>query len=158
MPKIKRSEFMTFIDVDPSNESYYLLGEGVTAGKVSYNPKTTEEQYIHEDNARTSIDSYSPNMPVEQIGNNTDEIFEYLDALRIARAILEDAETTIVNVWAYESGGPTAYPAEQQAVAIQIDDFGGDAGKAVATNFTINYIGDPIPGTFNATTKVFTAS
>ena len=79
-------------------------------------------------------------------------------ALRVARATLDDAETTIVNVWAYESGGPTAYPAEKQDVSIQIDEFGGDGGTAVKINYTINFIGDPVVGTFNASTSAFSAS
>lgn len=158
MPKVKRSEFMTFIDVAPSTEDYELLGEGVKAGKVSYNPKTSEETFIHEDSATIAVEGYAPTMPVEQIADTDDPIFEYLDSLRIARAVLDDAETTVVNVWAYESGGPTAYPAEQQAVSIQVDDFGGEGGQAARTNFTLNYIGDPIPGTFNSSTKAFTPS
>ena len=85
-----------------------------------------------------------------------DACFEYLDGLRKSRAILADCETTIVNVWLYEAGGPTAYPAEQQEVSISIDDFGGAGGEATKINFTLNYIDDPVVGTFNSSTKVFT--
>jgi hypothetical protein len=158
MPKIKRSEIQTFIDVVPSTEDYELLGEGVVAGQISYNPNTLEETYIHEDNASFSVESYAPNMPVEQTAITGDAVFDYLDGLRKARAILAAAETTIVNVWMYESGGPSAYPAEQQAVVISFEDFGGPGGEAVKINLTLNYSGDPIPGTFNATTGVFTAT
>ncbi|MFH1301182.1 MAG: hypothetical protein ABIK07_08980 [Planctomycetota bacterium] len=158
--KIKRSLVQTFIDTSGplGNETYYLLGDGVVAGKLSYNPKVLEETYISEDSANISVESYAPTMPVEQTAIGGDEVFEYIDGLRIARAVLSEAETTIVNVWMYETGGPTAYPAEQQAVSIQIDDFGGEGGSAVKINFTINFIDDPIPGTFNASTSAFTAS
>ena len=76
----------------------------------------------------------------------------------VVLAVLDDAETDIVNVWAYEAGGPTAYPAEKQNVSIQIDEFGGDGGSSVKINYTINFIGDPVPGTFNANTSAFTPS
>jgi len=156
--KIKRSLVQTFIDTSGSagSETYFLLGEGVVGGKINMNPKTLEETYIHEDSASISVESYAPTMPVEQTAIGGDEVFEYVDGLRKARAVLGDAETTIVNVWAYENGGPTAFPAEQQAVSIQIDDFGGEGGTATKINFTINFIGDPVSGTFNASTKVFT--
>lgn len=157
MAKIKRSEIQTFIDV-AGDESYELLGEGVVAGQISYNPNTLEETYVHEDNASFSVESYAPNMPVEMTAVQADLAFLYLDAMRKARAILADAETTIVNVWMYESGGPTAYPAEQQAVVISFENFGGPGGEAVKMNFTINYDGNPIPGTFNASTGAFTAT
>jgi len=158
--KIKRSLVKTYIDTSGplASETYFLLGEGIVEGKIQYNPKTNEETYISEDSANISVESYAPTMPVEMTAIGGDEAFEYIDSLRKARAVLGDAETTVVNVWAYETGGPTAFPAEQQAVSIQIDDFGGPGGEAIKGNFTINYIDDPIVGTWNDSTKVFTAS
>jgi hypothetical protein len=158
MAKIKRSELLTYIDVTPDEEDYFLLGVGVISGVINLNPKTTEETYIHEDSATINVESYAPTMPIEITANNDDDVFEYLDALRKARAVLDDAETTIVNVWNYETGGPTEAPAEQQAVSIQVDSFGGDGGKAVKLTCTINYIGDPILGTFNTSTDTFSAT
>lgn len=159
MAKIKRSEVMTFLNTTPdSTATYSLIGEGVTSGAIAYNPKTTEETYIHEDSATITIESYAPNLPVESTAVSGDAVFEFIDSLRVARAVLSDAETDIVNVWAYESGGPTAYPAEKQVVSIQIDEFGGDGGQAAKINYTINFVGDPIPGTFNTSTSTFTPS
>lgn len=157
--KIKRSQVQTFLNTTPlAAATYELLGDGITTGKINMNPKTTEETYINEDTGNTSVDSYAPTMPVEATAKKDDPVFEFIDGLRVNRAVLSDAETDIVNVWMYESGGPTAYPAEKQAVSIQIDDFGGDGGQAVKINFTINYLGDPVAGTFNASTKAFTPS
>jgi hypothetical protein len=159
MGKIKRSEVKTFVNVNPSGAaSYKLIGDGVTTGAIGYNPKTSEETYIHEDSATISVESYAPTLPVEAIAVSGDDVFEFIDGLRIARAVLDDAETDIVNVWMYETGGPTAFPAEKQTVSIQIDEFGGDGGSSVKINYTINFVGDPVIGTFNATSSVFTAS
>lgn len=159
MAKIKRSEVMTFMDITPSSTATYkLIGDGVTSGAIGYNPKTTEETYIHEDSATITVESYAPTMPVEAVAVSGDSVFDFIDGLRVARATLDDAETTIVNVWAYESGGPTAYPAEEQKVSIQIDEFGGDGGTAVKISYTINFIGDPVAGTFNSSTSAFTES
>ena len=159
MSKIKRSQLMTFLNTTPeSTATYNLIGSGVTAGSIGYNPKVEEETYIHEDNATITVEGYAPKLPLEAVAVTGDPVFEFIDALRIARATLADAETDIVNVWAYKTGGPTAYPAEKQSVSIQIDEFGGDGGASAKINYTINYIGDPIPGTFNASTKAFTAS
>ena len=154
--KIKRSLVQTFIDTVPDTENYELLGEGVVSGQVNYNPKVLEETYVSEDTANISVESYAPTMPIEMTCVAGDAVFEFIDALRKTRAILGDAETTIVNVWMYEAGGPSAYPAEQQTVSIQVDDFGGEGGEATKLNFTINYIDDPVTGTFDAATKAFT--
>jgi hypothetical protein len=157
MTKIKRSEVQTFLNITPlAAATYVLLGEGVPAGDIQYNPKTSEETWVHEDSGRTTVESYNPKMPIEAVAIEGDDAFDYLDALRIARATLSDAETDVVNVWMYEAGGPTAYPAEQQDVSIQIEKFGGPGGEAAKIAFTINYLGDPVPGTFNATTSAFT--
>lgn len=156
--KIKRSLILTYMDTVPSTENYDIIGDGVVSGTINMNPKTTEETYIDEDNASINVDSYAPTMPIEATAKEDDAVFEYLDGLRKTRAVLDDCETTIVNVWNYETGGPTSAPANQQAVSIQIDSFGGDGGVAAKLNYTINYIGDPIPGTFNITTKAFTAT
>jgi hypothetical protein len=97
-------------------------------------------------------------MPIEATAKSGDDVFDFVDGLRIARAVLDAAETTIVNVWLYETPTGTAYPAEQQAVSIQIDDFGGDGGVAAKINYTINFIGDPVAGSFDTADNTFTAS
>ena len=159
MEKIKRSKFMTFMNITPSSTpTYALIGSGVTAGSIGYNPKVEEETYIHQDSATITVESYAPKLPIESTAVIGDSVFEFIDSLRISRAVLSAAETDIVNVWAYEAGGPAAYPAEKQTVSIQIDEFGGEGGSSTKINYTINFIGDPIPGTFNTTSKTFTAS
>jgi hypothetical protein len=158
MAKIKRSSVKTFILTDdtPSNEVYSLLGEGVTTGTINMNPKTTEETYIHEDTASISVDSYAPTMPVEMTAVQGDAVFSFIDGLRKDRAVLGDAETYIVNVWLYEAAVGGAYPAEKQKVSIQVDTFGGDGGAPTKINYTLNYVGDAVVGTFNPSTLVFT--
>lgn len=157
--KVKRSQVQTFLNTTPAaSATYKLLGDGVVSGKINYNPKTSEETYVHEDTATIAVESYAPTLPVEMTAMNGDDVFEFIDNLRKTRAVLGDAETDIVNVWMYETGGPTAYPAEKQDVSIQIDDFGGDGGQAAKINFTINFVGTPVAGTFNASTSAFTPS
>lgn len=154
---IKRSQFKTFLNTTPaSTATYSLIGDGVTTGEIAYNPKTTEEMYIHEDTGTTVIEGYAPTMPIEAVAKNGDAVFEYIDGLRKSRAILDDAVTDVVNVWYYETPTLGEYPAEKQAVSIQIDTFGGDGGASNKINYTINYQGDAVLGTFNPTSGVFT--
>jgi len=159
MTKIKRSNLRSFLNTGTLvSPVWSLLGLGITTGKITMNPKTTEETYIHEDNARISVDSYAPTMPVEMTAYSGDPAFEYVDAIRIGRLNQSSAETEAVNVWAYKTPGLGFYPAEKQDVSIQIDDSGGDGGTASKVNFTINYQGDPIRGYFNPTTLAFVAA
>src|SRR5512138_3912374 len=149
MAKIKRSKFKTFLNTGTvGSPTWSLLSEGVTSGLVNMNPKTTEETFIGEDNARISVDSYAPTMPVQMTANNGDAVFEYLDAKRKARSVLDDVETEVVNVWYYETPTNGYYYAEKQSVSIQVDSWGGDGGASAKLAYTINYLGDPVAGVF----------
>ena len=156
--KVKRSLFRTFLNVAPGEQEsdYALLGEGVTSAEIQYNPQTTEETYIHQDSGVTEIESYRPTMPVEQSCVAGDDVFDFIDGLRKGRAVLDAAKTDIVNVWLYEDDEAGEYPAEQQDVSIQIDSFGGAGGETNKINFTINFLGDPVAGTFDPEEGAFT--
>ncbi len=155
--KVKRSQIATFLNTTPSTTpTYGLIGEGVTSGKIDYGPETSDETYIHQDSGATEVESYKPKMPVEATAINGDSVFEFVDSLRKNRAVLDAAHTDIVNVWLYETATAGEYPAEKQEVSIQIDDFGGDGGKAAKISYTINYVGDPVKGTFDPALLEFT--
>lgn len=154
--KVKRSEFRTFIDVDPGYEDWALIGEGVTTGEIAYNPEISEEVYIHEDSGSAEVERYAPNMPIEAVAMNGDDVFEFIDGLRKNRATLDDAHTQIVNVWMYETPEGTSYPAELQEVTISIDSFGGEGGASSKINYTIHYRGDPVSGDFDTSALTFT--
>jgi hypothetical protein len=160
--KIKRSQFKTFLNTTPAaspgSETYFLVADGVVDASIDYGPKTTEETYIDEDSATISLDSYAPKMAITATAKKGDPVFEFIDNLRVNRSILGDAETTVVNVWLYETPAGTAYPAEQQAASIQIDKFGGKGGDATQIDYTINYLGDAVDGDFDTADSSFTAT
>ncbi len=156
---VKRSQFKTFLNTGTLvSPVWSLIGDGVASAEINYAPKTSSEIYIHEDSGSTIVEAYQPTMPVEAVAKNGDAVFEFLDNLRKTRAVADAATSEICNVWLYETGGPTAYPAEKQACSIQIDKFGGAGGSPAKIGYTINLNGDPVRGTFNATTPAFTAS
>lgn len=157
---MKRSAFMTFLNTTPGVEtpSYELIGDGVTELSIAYNPQSTTEQFINQDSGDTSITGYQPNAPVTQQVKKGNNVFEFVNELRKKRAIGEDAETTIVTVDAFDGSADTGYIAEQQKVSIQIDSFGGASTDPLSIGYTLNYKGDPVPGTFDAKTKTFTAT
>lgn len=160
--KIKRSKFRTFVNVTPAAEpSYRLMGDGVTDAAIDYSPQITTEQYITEDSGTNSLDAYAPTMPVDATAKLGDEVFAFVDALRKNRAIQDEALTDICNVWLYEDAldlYDTVFPAEQQAVVIAVNNFGGAANVANKINYTIHYQGDPVQGTFDIAARTFTAT
>lgn len=162
MKKIKRSLFRTFLNTTPSAETptYNLLGVNVSELSVDYAPQSESSVDIVSDSADTEITSYQPTAGVSAIATEGDPVFTFINGLRRARAVLDDACTNIVNVDLYDpvTGSEGSYVAEKQDVSIQIDSYGGEGGGALTIEYTINYRGDPVPGTFAVATKTFTAN
>lgn len=159
---IKRSQQMCFLNTTPSTTATYaLIGDGVTELTFNYSPQTTTEQYINQDSGTTEVTGYQPTAPISMIAKKGDTAYEFVNDLRKARAILSEAETDIILADAWDvavAGDLTAIPAEKQPVSIQIDNYGGAASSPLSIGYTLNFKGDSVTGTFNATTKTFTAT
>lgn len=156
--KIMRSKLAIFMDTSENAETpvWSLIGNGVTEQTIAYNPKASEEIYVHQDTGTTDIESYKPNIPTPMTAIKGDPVFDFVDGLRKTRAIGSDARTKICIVYLYETASTGKYPAEQNECSIQIDDFGGAGGESAKINFTINLIGDPVVGQFDPSAKAFT--
>lgn len=149
---IKRSQERHFLNTGTLLAPVWsLMGPGIPSAKIEMNPEVTKETIISEDNARVSVDSYAPTLPIKQTAKKGDAVFDFIDAMRKTRDILDAAETELVTVHVYEGSALGYYYAEKQTVSIQVDDFGGDGGKAAEINYTLNLIGDPVYGEFNPT-------
>ncbi len=147
--KVKRSQFATFLNTTPKGETatYSRFGKGVTSQSVAYNPTVTSEQYIDEDNATSSVDGYAPTINTPQTAYAGNPVFEFVDGLRRARAIGDDALSDILMVYLYDKQSEGVYAAEKQGVSISITDFGGDAGNPLNITYDIGFVGDPVLGT-----------
>jgi hypothetical protein len=161
MSRQKRSTIAHFLNSTPdeSAETWELLGDGITSLVMNYNPNTVEEQYVHQDTASKHVDSYAPDIPVEQAVWPGDDLYDFIDSLRQGGPVTgAAAETEIVEVRKYETPDTagTSYPATKWPVSIQIDTFGGDGGGPGMISFTINITGDAVDGDFNVSTLAFT--
>jgi hypothetical protein len=154
---VKRSLIKTFLNIGTTATPIWtLIGDGIATASIKYSPQILDETYIHQDSATIDVESYKPTLPVKASVKVGDPAFNFVDNIRMHRYVLSDARAEIVNVWLYTSPTLNQYQAERQSVSIQIDDFGGDGGKEAVINYTINFIGDPILGTFNPLTLAFT--
>lgn len=152
MKKVKRSEFAAFLNVGTKQSpSWARMGKGITSQTIAYNPSTTSETYIDEDNATTNLDSYAPTIDTPQTAYAGDAVFDYVDNLRQTRAVGSDAETEVLLVYIYDEESAGVYKAERNTAVIPIDDFGGEGGGNVVLNYTVNLNGDPTQGTATIT-------
>lgn len=156
--KIKRSKFAVFLNTATTKTTpvWSLVGDGISEMSIAYNPQTSEVTYVNQNSGTTSVESYKPTIAAPMTAIAGDEVFEYVDGLRMKRAVLDECITDCLLVYLYKDGEMGAYPAERNMCSVQIDDFGGVGGETAKLNFTVNLQGDAVSGTFNPTTKAFT--
>lgn len=140
--KLKRSAYASFLNVgSKATPSFKRMGQGISEMSLEYNAEEESEKYIHQDSATHMITGYAPASDVEQKCYKDEDIFEYVDAKRRARAIESDAETQILDVFMYDKKAEGIYGAELNDAIIVISSFSGDSiGYSVKRN------GDPIQG------------
>lgn len=163
---LKRNTLLTYVDTsqtvsEKSQEGakWALLGEGIEELTQSYNSETETKHFIHQSSGTTQIKSYAPTIDISQEAIVSDEAYKFFDEkIRRPRAIGADAETYIVNVEGVYDGKlitGTSFPAELQKVSISINDNGGSAEDGITLGYALNYIGDAVWGTWDATTKTW---
>lgn len=136
--KIKRSQFLTYIDTTPSSTATWaILGIGVNEYAVSQNPQIDTEKWIVEDNARNDHTSNQKQGSVTQRCYKNDPEFEFIaagrDQLNYKTHVLD------VDTW---DGTAGSYPAKMSDAIIAITSYSGEE-----ISYDIYYNGDPVEGT-----------
>lgn len=137
--KIKRSQFLTFIDTTPSatNPTWAIMGVGVDEYSTSYNPQVDTEKWIIEDNARNDHTSNQKQGSVTQKCYKNDPEFAFVaagrDQLNYKTKILD------VDTW---SGSIGSYAGKLSDAIIAITSYSGEE-----IEYDIYYDGDPVEGT-----------
>lgn len=136
--KIKRSQFLTYLDTTPtSTPTYAVLGVGIDEYSTSYNPQVETEKWIIEDNARNDHTSNQKQGSVTQRCYKNDPCFEFIaqgrDKLNYVTKILD------IDTWGGTSG---AYPAKLSNGLIAVTSYSGEE-----IEYDLYYNGDPVEGT-----------
>lgn len=151
--KAKRKELAFFFKTEDELE---IIGKGIE--EASINPSATIES-VNDilGNTETTLSSYEKTTDLDPIyveGGN--KFSEFLDNLEETNAILDDAVGTFVVVKMYKTTEETKYVAWEQKAIVELTGFGGDT-KGVNTPCTLHWIGERTMGTFDPSTKQFTA-
>lgn len=159
---IKRSQIQAFLNTAGKGEepTYKIVGNYMPTGAYDYNPQTTTETYIVNDNATSTLDSYQIAFDGEMKCAKGDAVFDYIDGLRYNVAVGDDAVSEVVLVDTYEQkGSGGGYRAQKFACTVSVNSFGGDGGQIATISFNIAVNGDPVQGTatISAGTCSFTA-
>ena len=103
------------------------------------------------------LSSYEKTAGVETYYADGDSgLFKRLQDIIDNNRVLDDVKTDVVEVKMWEPDEAGAYPAVQEEVYIEVTSYGGyTTGYQIP--FTLHYTGKKQAGTFNVSTKTFTA-
>ena len=151
--KAKRKELAFFYKTENTLE---IIGKGIEEASISPSAEIESGTDIL-GNTETTLSSYEKTTDLDPIyleGGN--KFSEWLDTLEETDAILDDAVGTFVVVKLYKTTEETKYVAWEQQAVVELTGFGGDT-KGVNLPCTLHWIGERTMGTFNPSTKQFTA-
>ena len=104
------------------------------------------------------ISSYEKTASVEPYYAEKDSaLFTRLQAIIDGNLVLDDLKTDVVEVKLWEAAESGAYPAIKEEAYIEVTSYGGDT-TGYQIPFTLHYTGVKTKGTFDPSTKAFTAS
>ena len=139
--KVKRSQFLTFLDTRPASTTptWKVLGIGITDYGIDYNPQVDTEKWIIEDNARTDHTSNEKQSSVTQRIYKNDPCFEFVqagrDELNYRSHVLD------IDRW---NGNGSSYPAKMSDVVITVSTW---MGEEATIEYDLYYDGDAKTGT-----------
>lgn len=156
---IKRNKLLHFLNTGTAlSPTYNLMNLGITNLSVSKNPSYLEEHYIADETGTKELESLAPEFSFEINADDTDAVALYLAELEWEDATMSDVHTDIVSVQAWATAVSGAYPAKKTFISASVESVGDEAGKALKYSVKAGQRGDAIFGTFNPTTKTFTAT
>ena len=158
MAKIERKYLAHYINVGSSDApEYERLGKDLEEFSPELHAQVETKKNIL-GQSTVLISGYEKTAAVEpfyaQAGS---QLFERLQAIIDGDLVLDELKADVVDVKLWDEDEAGAYPAVKEAVYIEVTSYGGDT-TGYQIPFTIHYTGEKVKGTFNVSTKTFTAA
>lgn len=147
--KVTREQIASYLNTTPgTDETWSIIGVGVTDYGQSFNPQVTTEKWIINKNATSSLDSYQIQGDVSQKCYFGDAVYDYVNNLRRTAGVGNAVETQILDIDLYDSTGEstaTKYKATKYGCAVVVTSYA--TGETPVIEYSIYYNGDPKVGT-----------
>lgn len=145
---------------DPGEaESFVRLGKDLEEYNATLNANVDKKQNILGETS-VKISSYEKEGSVEPFyAEEDDPLTERLEKIIDDQLVLDDCASSEIDVklWKPVTGQTNTYEAIKYPVMIEVSSDGGDT-TGYQIPFNIHYTGKGVKGTFNTSTKTFTAS
>ncbi len=155
----KRHDFADYLNIqNAETPKFVLMGTGFTTLNEKPGAQSSKKKYVNEAASSSSITSYETSFPFES------DLIIHQDAVlalyNVGRnhCTGSDAEFQYVRVelWNKASGKENEFAARLFTVSVEVTDISGEDEMTVSGN--LNAVGDPVDGTFNTATLMFTPS
>lgn len=161
MAKIERKYMAHYIDATLPNAkagspNYVRLGKDLEEYSPEMSANVEKKQNILGQSS-IMLTSYEKSGSVEPYyAEKDDPLFARLQDIIDNGRILDDCNTTVVEVHLWESADPEkGYPAIKDDAVLEVSSYGGD-NTGYQIPFNIHYLGNPVKGYFKPDTKAFT--
>ena len=161
MAKIERKYLAHYINTavpTASTAVYERLGKDLEEFSPELSAQVDKKKNILGETTVT-ISSYEKSAAVEpyyaEVGSG---LFTRLQAIVDGDLVLDDLKTDVVEVKLWETPtNDTKYPAVKEEAYIEVTSYGGDT-TGYQIPFTVHYTGVKVAGTFDVSSKTFTAT
>jgi len=157
MAKIERKYLAHFINAASGEEAVYVrLGKDLEEYKAELSAQVDTSRNILGANA-VRISGYEKTAAVEPYyAEAGDPLFERLQAIIDGQLVLDEVKTDVVEVKLWQEG-ENGFPATREEAYIEVLSYGGDT-SGYQIPFKLHFTGQREVGTFDVTTKTFTAA
>ena len=159
MAKIERKYMAHFLNgAKPGEEAVYeRLGQDLEEFAPELSAQVETKKNILGENS-VVISGYEKTAAVEPYyAQSGSALFTRLQEIIDGDLVLDDLKADVVDVKLWDESESGAYPAVKETVYLEITSYGGDT-TGYQIPFTLHYTGEKVKGTFNVTTKAFTAA
>ena len=159
MAKIERKYMAHFINAAAQGQEavYERLGQDLEEFAPEMSAQVETKKNILGESS-ILISGYEKTAAVEPFyAQKGSALFERLQEIIDGDLVLDDLKADVVDVKLWDEQSTGAYPAVKETVYIEVTSYGGDT-TGYQIPFTIHYTGEKVHGTFNVSTKTFTAA
>ena len=158
MAKIERKYMAHFINAAETGEAVYeRLGQDLEEFAPEMSAQVeTKQNILGESSVR--ISGYEKTASVEPFyAQKGSTLFNRLQEIIDGDLVLDELKADVVDVKLWDANEDGDYPAVKENVYIEVTSYGGDT-TGYQIPFTLHYTGEKVKGTFNVSTKTFTAA
>ena len=158
MAKIERKYMAHFINAAKSGEeaTYERLGQDLEEFSPELSAQVETKKNILGQSS-ILISGYEKTAAVEPFyAQSGSQLFNRLQEIIDGDLVLDELKADVVDVKLWEGDEGENYPAVKEVVFLEVTSYGGDT-TGYQIPFTIHYTGEKVKGSFNVSTKTFTA-